>query len=86
VRNYLTRDKAVIVSGLEGQQQRLCTQYMRKLFASSSDPIQIIIPRKRIQFVKLVDGEIPKDYDSKCNFDCFYYCWKIGLARDIIRL
>jgi hypothetical protein len=61
---------------------KLCTQYMRKLFAEN-DKIQIVIPRKRIQFVKMVNGEIPENYESKCNFDCFYYCWKIGLPRDI---
>ena len=62
---------------------KICTQYMRKLFAKNDSPIQIIIPRKRIQFVKLVDGKVPEDYSSKCNFDCFYYCWKMGLPRDV---
>jgi hypothetical protein len=61
---------------------KLCTQYMRKLFAEN-DKMQIVIPRKRIQFVKLVNGEVPENYESKCNFDCFYYCWKIVLPRDI---
>ena len=65
---------------------KICTQYMRSLFAKTEDPIQIIIPRKRIQFVKLVNGEVPENYESKCNFDCFYYCWKMGLKRDIIWL
>ena len=65
---------------------KLITQYFRKLFSNSESPIQIIIPRKRIQFVKLVNGEIPEDYKSKCNFDCFYYCYKIGLPRDIVWL
>jgi hypothetical protein len=65
---------------------KLFTQYMRKLFHNAKDPIQIIVPRKRIQFMKLVDGEIPEDYKSKCNFDCFYYCWKMNLERDIIWL
>ena len=63
---------------------KLCTQYMRKLFAKHDDRLQIVIPRKRVQFVKLVNGEVPENYESKCNFDCFYYCWKIGLPRDII--
>jgi hypothetical protein len=45
--------------------------------------LQIIIPRKRIQFIKLVDGKIPNNYKSVCNFDCFYYCYKIGLDKDI---
>lgn len=48
--------------------------------------IQIIIPRKRIQFIKLVDGKTPEKYKSDCNFDCFYYCYKIDLPRDIIWL
>jgi len=65
---------------------KINTQYFRKLFSKSESPIQIIIPRKRIQFVKLVNGEIPEDYKSKCNFDCFYYCYKIGLPRDIVWL
>jgi hypothetical protein len=65
---------------------KIITQYFRKLFCDTEDQIQIIIPRKRIQFVKLVDGEIPKNYKSCCNFDCFYYCWKMNLSRDIIWL
>jgi len=48
--------------------------------------IQIIIPRKRIQFVKLVDGVRPEKWKSDCNFDCFYYCYKIGLPSDIVWL
>jgi hypothetical protein len=58
---------------------KINTQYIRKLFFK--DQLQIIIPRKRIQFYKLVNGELTKP--NACNFDCFYYCWKIGLERDI---
>jgi len=65
---------------------KINTQYFRKLFSKTDDPVQIIIPRKRIQFIKTVDGEVPKDYKSCCNFDCFYYCWKMNLSRDIIWL
>ena len=65
---------------------KICTQYFRRLFESDPNPIQIIIPRKRIQFTKLVNGVVPKDYKSCCNFDCFYYCWKINLPRDIVWL
>jgi hypothetical protein len=58
------------------------TQYIRKLFSNTDDRIQIIIPRKRIQFIKMVDGEI--DLEKRCcNFDCFYYCWKMNMDRDI---
>lgn len=60
---------------------KINTQYFRKLFARR---IQIIIPRKRIQFEKIVDGK--KVESNKCNFDCFYYCYKMNLERDIIWL
>jgi len=46
--------------------------------------IQIIIPRKRIHFTKILNGE--KIKTNSCNFDCFYYCYKIGLDRDIVWL
>jgi hypothetical protein len=65
---------------------KINTQYFRKLFCEDADPIQIIIPRKRIQFEKLVNGAKVQDQKQACNFDCFYYCWKIGLERDIIWL
>jgi hypothetical protein len=48
--------------------------------------LQIIIPRKRIQFTKLVNGEVPQNFTNKCNFDCFYYCYKIALPKDILWL
>ena len=48
--------------------------------------IQIIIPRKRIQFVKLVDGKVPEKQKKACNFDCFYYCYKMNLPSDIVWL
>jgi hypothetical protein len=48
--------------------------------------IQIIIPRKRIHFEKHVDGKTPENWKNACNFDCFYYCYKMGLQRDIVWL
>jgi len=62
---------------------KINTQYFRKLFCNTEDPIQIIIPRQRIQFEKLVEGKKLEKQKQACNFDCFYYCWKIGLERDI---
>tara|TARA_R110000765_G_scaffold127778_2_gene225885 strand:+ start:803 stop:1261 length:459 start_codon:yes stop_codon:yes gene_type:complete len=62
---------------------KINTQYFRKLFHDDTNPIQIIIPKKRIHFTKLVDGKRPEKSKNACNFDCFYYCWKIGLERDI---
>ena len=62
------------------------TKYMRELFGNSKDALQIIIPRRRINFTKKIDGKIPEDWGNRCNFDCFYYCYKINLERDIIWL
>ncbi len=65
---------------------KINTQYFRRLFQNDESPVQIIIPRKRIHFEKLVNGVKPENWKNACNFDCFYYCWKIGLERDIIWL
>ena len=65
---------------------KICTKYMKSFFESSNEKLQIIIPPKRIQFVKKVNGEIPKNYIDKCNFDCFYYCYKMNNPKDIIFL
>jgi len=59
-------------------QPAINTTAIRELFR---DELQIIIPRKRIQFVK--NGN---ELQNKCNFDCFYYCYKMNLPRDIIWL
>lgn len=47
--------------------------------------IQIIIPRKRIHFEKQIEGKLVNGKNA-CNFDCFYYCYKIGLPKDIFWL
>lgn len=65
---------------------KINTQYFRRTFAKQDDPIQIIIPRKRIQFLKMVDGKVDPKQKLMCNFDCFYYCWKLNLPRDIVWL
>jgi len=47
--------------------------------------LQIIVPRSRIHFKKLVNGKISKE-KSNANFDCYYYCYKMNLPTDIIFL
>jgi len=56
---------------------KINTQYFRIL----KEKIQIIIPRHRIHFNKNQEG-----WKKACYFDCFYYCYKIGLDHDIIWL
>jgi len=65
---------------------KINTQYVRNLFKDSNDKLQIIIPKKRIHFDKKIKGNTPINWKNACNFDCFYYCWKMNLPRDIIWL
>ncbi len=60
---------------------KINTSYIRENFKDTEYPLQIIIPRRRIQFIK--NGN---NMENKCNFDCFYYCYKIGLEKDILWL
>ena len=57
---------------------------MGELFA---DEIQIAIPRARIHFTKIGgDTYAQRRCDtnrSRCAFDCLYYCWGMGLEKDI---
>tara|TARA_R110000751_G_scaffold38680_1_gene92659 strand:- start:187 stop:1158 length:972 start_codon:yes stop_codon:yes gene_type:complete len=62
---------------------KINTQYFREW---RNKNLQIIIPRARIHFDKKVEGETPEDYKSSCNFDCFYYCYKMNLPSDIVWL
>jgi hypothetical protein len=62
----------------------LNTKYIRELFGDSEDRLKIIIPNKRIQFIKYKNGKKVENQKNRCNFDCFYYCWKIpNLKNDI---
>jgi len=60
---------------------KINTSYFRDNFMNKG--LQIIIPRKRIHFNKLVDGKKPENSKNACNFDCFYYCYKMNLKNDI---
>ena len=63
---------------------KLMTSYMRELF--KNEGLQLIIPRRRIHFLKLVNGIVPDGWKNACNFDCLYYCWKMKFPRDLIWL
>lgn len=62
---------------------KIITSYFREW---KDKNIQIIIPRKRIHFLKLIDGKPVDGWKNACNFDCFYYCYKMNLPKDIIWL
>jgi hypothetical protein len=58
---------------------KLVTQYFRKIFKDDPE-MKIIIPRRRIHFTKMIDGVTYET--NKCNFDCFYYCWRIPTLQN----
>ncbi len=60
---------------------KINTSYMRENY--NNQGLQIIIPRKRIHFLKLVHGKVPENRKNSCNFDCFYYAYKMNLKNDI---
>jgi hypothetical protein len=63
---------------------KICNSYIRENYMNKG--LQIIIPRKRIHWLKLINGEKPKNWKNACNFDCFYYCYKMNLPHDIMWL
>ena len=34
----------------------------------------------------MINGVVNENQKNRCNFDCFYYCWKMNLPRDIVWL
>ena len=72
---------------------KICTRYyhdwledMEALHPEIQDQIQLIVPRKRIQFLKMVNGVVVPNKSSSSNFDCYYYCHRINLPKSIIHL
>jgi len=65
---------------------KINTQYFRNIFANRSEPIQLIVPKKRISFRCLTETGTYEQSKSGAWFDCFYYCWKMDLPRDIMWL
>ena len=60
------------------------TKYIKKIF--KDDELQILIPNKRISFIKKINGVIPDNWGNRCYFDCFYYCYKMNFQKDVIWL
>ena len=58
--------------------QTINAVYFRNIFKGKEQDLQIVIPRKRIQFIK--DGVQTKG----CAFDCFYFCYKMNLPSSIV--
>ena len=57
---------------------------MRDTF--SDGEIQILIPKTRIHFDKLIDGKPVEGFISSSPFDCFYYCYKMNFDNNMVWL
>lgn len=62
---------------------KLHTQYLANYFKGDRK-LQILVPRRRIHFMKYEDGEKVKDWKPATCFDCYWYCYKMNLPKDII--
>jgi len=60
------------------------TQYISRFF--KDEKLQIAIPRKRIHFIKYVDGFPVEGWVNGTSFDCVWFCYKMNLPRDILFL
>lgn len=59
-------------------QQTINAKYFMDMFREEN--IQLLIPPKRIHFIKNGDDK------TKCSFDCAFFCWKMGYDKDLIFL
>jgi hypothetical protein len=63
---------------------KLSTKYFKKFQKNNPNKIQLIIPKRRINFIKYINGRLDTSLKPNgCNFDCYYYCYKMNLDKDI---
>jgi hypothetical protein len=62
---------------------KISTSYFKNLYGNDRD-LKLLIPPKRLHFTKKINGEIPKNWGNRCNFECFYYCYKIDTIKETI--
>jgi hypothetical protein len=59
-------------------------QYYLDLFANNNDKPQIIIPKKRMNFTKIVSSS--SSIKQSSMIVCVFLCWKMNLEQDITYL
>ena len=60
---------------------KLHTNYVANFFKERN--CQIVIPRRRVHFMKYVDGVEVPDWKKGTTFDCVWMCYKMGFEKDI---
>ena len=61
---------------------KLHTNYISKFFKNRRT--QIIVPKRRIHFIKYKDGKPVPNWKKGTAFDCLWYCYKMGFEKDIM--
>ena len=60
---------------------KIHTKYTSSFFKHKT--FQILIPRRRVHFLKYVDDEPVKDWKNATAFDCVWFCFGMGFEKDI---
>tara|TARA_R100000278_G_scaffold92672_1_gene70687 strand:+ start:2104 stop:2637 length:534 start_codon:yes stop_codon:yes gene_type:complete len=60
---------------------KLHTNYISNFYDGTNT--QIIIPRKRVHFLKYEDKKPVKDWKNGTSFDCIWFCYKMNFTKDI---
>jgi len=60
---------------------KLHTNYISNFF--NGKKIQIIVPRRRVHFMKYVDGKEVEGWKKGTAFDCVWICYKMNFDKDI---
>lgn len=66
---------------------KITTKYFKNAVKGKENDLKILIPHCRIHFKKIVNGEVvfgEEGSKSRCNFDCFFYCYKIDTIKNNI--
>jgi hypothetical protein len=63
---------------------KLHTNYISDTFGDKN--LQLIIPRRRIHYIKYENGKPVPDWKPLTPFDSIFYCYKMNLPKDIIFL
>jgi len=60
---------------------KLHTNYVRAFFQNKT--IQVVIPRRRVHFMKYIEGKPVEGWKNGTTFDCVWVCFGMGFEKDI---
>ena len=60
---------------------KIHTRYFAEFF--KDEELQIIIPRRRIHFIKFTNGKAIENWKKGTPYDCQWFCWKMNLPKSV---